>query len=250
MKCSDINNLIYLKQGEMSSDERVELKKHLEACPACAKEYYQTAETNLFIEKIKNSSPLLTNESEFTDSVMEQINETAFQPESSFRENILDKVSRFFMIASVRAAAVSTILIIVFTFLIQQYSLSKNVSALENTLALVNRSQATSAQIGFNEFKVIKLASDLVDLADGKSFYADLSGNLILADKAKLNELLSLYSELRNYKNHYSKEIEEKYPELNSFLEKELSIDGLQKFVKKNENLIKELSRKIPAGGK
>lgn len=250
MKCRDINKLMYLKEEELSRRELAEIKQHIAACPACAKEYSEIEKAGLIIEKIKNTSPLLTDEAGFTNSVMEQIESKVYTPESSFFGNILDKVSQFFFITSVRAAAVSLILILVSTFIVQQYLVFSNVSDLENKLAVKNGSQVTAAQIGFNELKVIKLASDLYNLANGNSFYADLSRGIILADKSKLNELLTLYSQMQNYKNLYSKEIEENYPELNTFLGKELSIESLQEFVKKNENLLKELSRKIPAGGK
>jgi hypothetical protein len=250
MKCSDINNLIYLKEEELSPDEFTALMKHLEECPSCAKEFSENAQSALLIDRIKRSSPLLADEVLFTDSVMEQIDNKVLSPEISFPGSILDRVSQFFLIPLVRAAAVSVILILVSTFIVQQYLVFHNVSDLENKLAINNGTQFTAAQIGFNGLKGVKLASDLYNLVNGSSFYADLSRGMILADKSKINELLTLYSRMQSYKRLYSKEIEEKYPELNTFLGKELSIEGLQEFVKKNENLIRELSRKIPAGGK
>jgi hypothetical protein len=149
----------------------------------------------------------------------------------------------------VRATAVTIILVLVSTFLIQQYSVFNSVSNLENKLAVRNRSSLTT-QAGFNEPKVLKLTSDFFGLLKGDRFYAELSGNWILTNKSKLNEFLNLYSNLQQYKTLYSKELEENYPELSVFLTKQLSVEGLQDFVKKNESLIKEFSRKLPAGDK
>jgi hypothetical protein len=250
MNCREIKNLIYLKDAELKPEERESVAKHLESCPACAREYSEIMKSTLIIDKLKNTVPFLTNETEFTDSVMEQINNNSLSTNRSVIDNILGKISHFFMITSVRAAAVSVILILVTTFLVQQYLVFSSVSNLEAKLAVNNIPGQTTSQAGFNELKAVKLIADFYNLIKGERFYADLSKGMILADKGKLNEFLTLYSGLQNYKNLYSKEIEEKYPELNSFLSSKLSIEELQDFVKKNENLIKELSRKLPAGGK
>ena len=247
MNCRDINNYIFLKEDELTANELAELKKHIAVCPSCAKGFSEAARTNELIGRLKTAEPFLTEGVLFTSSVMEAIDKPGT---NSFISDMLDKVSLLFIRTAVRAAAVSAIIIIVSTFLVQQYSLFSNVSNLENKLAISSIAPAAQAQMGYGELKAIKLAVDFYELFKGEKLYAGFSKNLILADKEKLNEFLNLYSDLQNYRNLYDSEIKEKYPELNSFLEKKLSIEELQDFVKKNENLIKELSRKLPAGGK
>jgi hypothetical protein len=250
MKCSEINNLLYLKDDELSPLELEEAKEHLAYCTKCAEEFARITKTYELVSKVKESSPFLCNEEEFTNSVMTSI-EGRIQPDvQSFTNRLLDKVSLIFLNSAVRAAAFSIIILIVSTFLVQQYLVFRNVSNLENKIAFTGTTQLNNASAGFNELKVIKLTAGLISLIKGDELYADLSGRLILADKSKLNELLTLYSDLQNYRKLYAKDIEEKYPELNEFLEKKLSIEDLQEFVMKNEKMIKELSRKIPAGGK
>jgi hypothetical protein len=250
MNCSEINDLLYLKEDELTPQELAAVNKHLAICTKCAEDFAGIIKANSFISRIKESAPFLSNEEEFTNSIIASIESSAHPENQPAFSRFLDKVSLLFLNSAVRAAAFSLIILIVSTFLVQQYLVFSNVSTLENKIAFTGTAQLNNASAGFNEFKIIKLTSELFNLISGDKFYADLSGKLILADKSKLNELLNLYSGLQNYRNLYSREIKEKYPGLNDFLEKKLSIEELQEFVKKNENMIKELSRKIPAGGK
>jgi hypothetical protein len=249
MRCGKINELLYLRADELSAEELKSVKSHISKCELCSKEFADITKTNEFIAYIRNTEPFLVNEAEFTDEIMQMIESKEPMPLNSFFAETLDRFSNFFRNTVVRATAVTIVLIIVSTFFIQQYFVFNSVSSLEYKLAVKN-SSLTTTEAGFNELKVLKLAVDFVALIKGNRAYAEFTGDWILTNKAKLNEFLSLYSDLQHYKSLYSKEIEEKYPELNSFLEKKLNIEELQDFVKKNESLIKELSRKIPAGGK
>lgn len=249
MRCTKINDLLYLKPDELTSEEIKAVQAHIRDCKSCAKEFSEIMKANEFISKLKNAEPLLTGETDFTNEVMRNIaNAESFTTENIFN-TIIDRLTDFFTITAVRATAVSLILILVSIFTIQQYAVFNSVSSLEDKLAVTNVS-VTAVQAGFNDVKVFKLAADLIGMINGDQFYTEITGNLALTNKTKLNEFLSLYSDLQHYKTLYSREIEEKYPELNSFLGKKLSLEELSDFVKKNENLIKEFSRKIPAGGK
>lgn len=250
MKCPEINNLLYLKEDELTPQELAAVKEHLALCAKCTGDFAGIMKSNEIVSRVKESSPFLSNEEEFTNSVMASIEEKVKPEVQPVFDRLLDKVSLIFLNSAVRAAAFSTIILIVSTFLVQQYLVFRNVSNLETKIAFTGTTQLNNASAGFNELKVIKLTAGLINLINGDKLYADLSGKLILADKSKLNELLTLYSDLQNYRNLYAGDIKEKYPELNEFLGKKLSIEELQEFVKKNENMIKELSRKFPAGGK
>jgi len=245
MNCGRINKLIYLKETELTSGEIEAVKKHLSCCPECLKEYSDYQKTDAFISALRNSTPALSDEAGFTSAVMERIESAADTAKGSFINAMLDKIEEFFLLFYVRVVSVSFIFLIASTFLLQQYQLLNNVSVLENRMA-----ETSFAFAGSNEMNIIKFASDVYAFIKGDSLYAGLSKNIILTDKTKLDEMLNIYNELQNYRSLYRKEIEEKYPALNSFLNKKLTIEGLQKFVKENEILIKELSRNIPAGGK
>jgi len=249
MKCTEINELLYLKEDELTTEELARVMEHISHCTDCAKEYETIKKANLFVKAAGDTVPFLTNEIEFTNDIMNAVDNLTEYKESFFA-SLIDRLASAFINKAVRAGAFAIILLLVTTFLFQQYLVFSNVSALENKLALTGSESVNTAGTGFSELKVIKLAAGLVNLVKGEQLYADLSGRMILADKSRLNELLTLYSDLQNYRNQYSDELREKYPELNGFLSKKLSIEELQEFVKKNENMIKELSRNIPAGGK
>ena len=249
MRCRKINDLLYLKPEELTSDELNSVKAHISECRLCSKEFAEITLTNEFIARLSGSQPFLTNETDFIDEIMQRIEQAEPLPARSFLNDILDKFSHFFLHTAVRATAAAIILILVSTFLFQQYTVFNSVSTLEDKLAVEN-GNSTATQAGFNEIKVLKLAADFLELIKGNQIYAEFTGGWILTNKTKLNEFLTLYSDLQNYRSLYSREIEEQYPELNTFLGKKLSIEELQEFVKKNEKLIKELGRKLPAGGK
>ncbi len=249
MKCRKINELLYLKPDELTAAELKAIKIHIAECEFCTNEFSAVSKTNEFIAGLSKVHPFLTNEVEFTDEVMQRIEQSDAFYSESFINDIIDKFSRFFLNAAVRATAVTLILILVSTFLFQQYKVFSSITTLENSLAVKNGSFSIT-QAGFSEVKVLKLASDFLEFFKGNQIYAEFTGGWILTNKTKLNEFLALYSDLQNYRSLYTKEIEKLYPDLNSFLGKKLSIEELQEFIKKNENLLKELGRKLPAGGK
>lgn len=250
MKCGRTNKLLYLNDGELSAAEKTEVDIHLSHCSQCREEKERIIKCGIIVERLRNSTSMPIDETAFADSVMEAVNNLPERKKVYSFSLFLDHVSVFFMNSAVRAAAVSIILLLITTFLFQQYLLLSNVSELEGKLALVKENSLTEASIGLSEVKIARLASDLYNLAGGDKMYADLPRGLILADKSKLNELLSLYSILQQYKGALPSELEAKYPGLSEILEGELSIEKLQEFAKKNKNIIKEFSRLNPAGGK
>ena len=250
MKCGRINSLLYLKEDELTPALKSEVDKHLSRCSACRNEIAAIIKSRALIDRIKDYSLPLENEISFTESVMDAINEFPAKKNISRVSIYIDKVSLFFLNSAVRAAAVSVILLIITTFLLQQYFLLSTVSELETRIASDRDNTYAEASIGISQVKLVKLAAELYNFAGGDKFYADLPKGLILADKSRLNEFLSIYSSLQQYKKELPEEIKIKYPGVSTLLEGELTIEKLQEFVKKNENLIKEFSRADPAGGK
>lgn len=250
MNCGRIKNLLYLKDDELAPARKSDVENHLSRCPSCRKEMETIIKSGALIDRIRNYAPPLEDEISFTESVMNSINSVPQKKINTRFSQYIDKVSLFFMNSAVRAAAVSVILLLISTFVLQQYFLLNTVSRLEVNISAAKENSYNEASIGISQIKLVKLAAGLYNLAGGNKFYADLPKGFILADKSRLNEFLSLYSSLQQYKKEVPEEIKIKYPGLSAFLEGDLTIEKLQEFVKKNENLIKEFSRLNPAGGK
>ena len=250
MKCADINDLLYLKDDELSPEERDQVKAHLLECRLCAAEYIEIKKAGAAVDLILNREPFLIYEEEFTGAVIEKIEKTYLNNKTTSLSKFLDYTAHFFGSTGARAASAAVIIILISTFLIQQYFVLSSVETLENKIAITAQPKSVAAGAGFSGLEGLKTISGLYGLIEGNRFYAEFPGGMIIADKSKLDRLLSIYGELMNYKHLYSKEIEREFPELNSFTGRKLSVEELQDFIKKNENAIKEFSRKFPAGGK
>lgn len=250
MNCNKIKDLIYLKEDELTGKESNLLHAHLDECNLCSAEYEENKKINSFINGIRNTVPVMENKELFADSVIDLLEREPKRNDNTAKEKITSFIEFLFTKRLVRAAAFATILLLLSTYIIQQLLVLHYVELLENKASIAASAAVVNAGFVTGDADVIKTFSGLFGLLSGDHMFAEFPKGMILADKSKLNEFLSLYSTLQKYKDANPVIFREKYPELNAFLMEKLSVEGLQNFVKKNMDLIKELSRNIPAGGK
>ena len=249
MKCRELKTYVYLKEDEISPSVWAEINKHLDNCSECSNEFSFITKTSEVIDKIRVYEPIIPDELHFADSVMNKIELLEKPAEITMLNKFINSFLDFFLLPSVRTAAVSVIIFIFSMYLFQQYFVFRNVSSLEKSIAIEHVSVPHESIAGFNNNKVISAAAELIDFVKGNRLYSDLSSDIIIADKSKINDLLSIYGDLLRYKNLYPDEIEKKYPELNSFLNQKLTLENMQDFLNKNKNMLNDISRKFPAGG-
>ena len=249
MNCKRVYKLIYLKKEEMSEHEFKKLKKHLEECITCRIEREKFMESELIISRLNKF------ETEFKESLLveENILKTIEQSKNVIREfnmnNIIDRISEFFTVPSVRYI-VSVFLILTFSiFFFEEYSTAIGISRLEESISKNFKQGVITSGVFEDQLKVLNAIPGLYRILSGAKNFAMLSEDWMIMNKSELKSLLRISNGLNSIKAELPPDFKNKYPVLAEFVGRDLDESKFDELLNQKKEILIELNKFWKEGG-
>lgn len=197
MNCRQTEDLLFSKRfDELTLDERNIIENHISSCDKCKAVYESVQRAESVVAKIKSHNPIIDNEGQLVDSIMQRINGEPINQKHKNRffpfEELIMLVSR----KSARYALTAVLLIFISLYMVEEYSAVKNISQLEDQLSNTSRIVQAKAEIISFDNDVLKFFYNVYKFARGNSSYVKLSKDWLLVNEKDLRNLLFDYEKL------------------------------------------------------
>jgi hypothetical protein len=133
MNCKRYQQLLHLNRaGELSKPDAEDLRQHLAQCEECSLELRRIQRADEFLDPLRSFSPAPPNPEKLTADIMQRVREAALRVPS---ESVVNRILDFFLIPSVRYAALGVISSVSILLIVQSLVLLYDISSLEESMA-------------------------------------------------------------------------------------------------------------------
>jgi hypothetical protein len=140
MTCDQARRLLYLSRpGEIEEEEREALSRHLATCTACSDEREKVRLSELRLEQLRLSPPLVRSPERLTRAILARVAASSNAPRATRAGLLLDRLAGLLDIPLLRYGAAAFITLTLTLFVAQEMTILKNVSALQNRLSGIQR---------------------------------------------------------------------------------------------------------------
>lgn len=194
MKCRSIKKYLYLKNSELTEEEKIILDKHLEECSSCRNERAGFYEYIEYVSQFGNLQPVNTDGNKLTDEIMEEIMQ--FRKWGNFFE-IKNALLKYLSIPTVRYAQFAVLIFIIGFFLTEEISSASKIKSLEaamNKRAIQTEAAGDDVLTGKD---ILKKVEGALELLAGNKRSIDLPAGWIALKRSDMINYITTFNELQ-----------------------------------------------------
>ncbi|MCX6169271.1 MAG: hypothetical protein NTX65_08025 [Ignavibacteriales bacterium] len=193
IECKEIQEFLYSQKNGGDDPGKWELiLRHVNNCTECNNLYEKIMKADDLIERIKRTNHRFDFEENLTRSIIKQI--TA--EEDSYPETIFDHFIELISSRSVKFALTMILLLSTLSFVVMEYSDTKQIISLEQKIGNRFDQKMVYAGVIQQEERVLKFFYDAYKLINGKSSYMEINKELVLMKRKDLIALFDDYGKL------------------------------------------------------
>jgi hypothetical protein len=247
MSCQSINNLIFLKDEELSKQEQNKLHNHLEVCSNCRIKRKEIEKAFGIISKLNLYEPLEDNPFILEENIMSMV-EKSVNLKPAFPE-LVDRIADFLYHTGIRYAMIVTLLIIFGFYFWEESIMIAGISKIEENSSKRFNKELISSGVFEDQVKLLNAVPEIYNLINGKKDFAMLSDKWIVINKRELKSVLELYNKLVSFKSQLPSEYETEYPLLAKFINRDLNEETLDQLMNQKNEILNELNKFLKDGG-
>jgi len=246
MNCYSIKKLLNNKRLEvLSPDEMINIESHIKNCDSCSRSFAESIKYERMLSLLQKSEPILKNPEVLTNTIIDSTLDLNFQRNSS---SLMDNFFDFIEFPKLQFALKTILALIICFYLLEEYSLTNEISELENRLYSQSVSEAGLHSIIEKEISFINKLEGVYNLFTSEKDYLQLNGEWVIMRSSEQKKILSYYISYV-LKDRYDRE---ELNEIINRLDKINFLDGLNadetKELDKHKELIESEIKQIKGG--